>query len=480
MPLFSSAYEPSHALDRLAQERFIRICGLFDTFVPPPALHPTLVTRFQQARTAIARKIAGTSGDTALNIDGEVHSLNLLFLRTAPLPVLISFLHTLREDFREAVGDDAYTRYLQSTGYLATANPAPGCPETVLEAAVRADAIYLVNETTRQVRNQFHLEAVRRDHIAALKYGWQRLAYPLALLAAACLALTVVARHYSGHGEFGQWWIADWGQILASWFYEDRIVLGPQQVILATFVLAIAGFAGASGARVSYLMRLLGVAGSGQVTRNLNQFQNSITVARLTPLLGFAYGLLISVIFAARAISGTFFPDLDAEVDWFMVVTHHSDFAKWIIWAFLAGFSERLVPDMLDKIISRSQNALANVGAGGAGPAAGAGGNGHGAQANGAPQAGGAAPQQAGDPTSLLLVREDADTVRATWAPIAGAAKYRLSSGTDPAALSPMETRRTELVITPIPHTGTLTVKLEGLDDSGGVIPGPTVTLPLA
>jgi nitrate/nitrite transporter NarK len=94
----------------------------------------------------------------------------------------------------------------------------------------------------------------------------------------------------------------------------------------------------------------------------------------IPPLIGLVGALVIYVMFAGGLVNGPMFPTF-AEIvdncpghpptclthfqhflnDWKPVT--NADYAKAFIWGFIAGFSERFVPDMLSKLSAQSDAA---------------------------------------------------------------------------------------------------------------------------
>ena len=78
-----------------------------------------------------------------------------------------------------------------------------------------------------------------------------------------------------------------------------------------------------------------------------------------SPILGGVFAFALYLIFMAGFLQGSFFPKFkftDHPYDTyatFAALTEpatHADVAKAVLWAFIAGFSERLVPNFIDKI----------------------------------------------------------------------------------------------------------------------------------
>ena len=64
---------------------------------------------------------------------------------------------------------------------------------------------------------------------------------------------------------------------------------------------------------------------------------------------------MLALIFAGGFIQGSLFPrGLDS---WFSVIYLHQEFAKLLVWSFIAGFSERAVPQILRTFTERLQGA---------------------------------------------------------------------------------------------------------------------------
>jgi hypothetical protein len=70
--------------------------------------------------------------------------------------------------------------------------------------------------------------------------------------------------------------------------------------------------------------------------------------AVFAPVTGVIFAIVLSAMFAGEVVSGTLFPDVDNHGPWFFTLWSATEMAKWLLWAFIAGFSERLVPDMLN------------------------------------------------------------------------------------------------------------------------------------
>lgn len=87
----------------------------------------------------------------------------------------------------------------------------------------------------------------------------------------------------------------------------------------------------------------------------------------LSPLLGAIFAVVLLLMFMGGILSGTVFPEFSNVANnlphrngltffsftWKTLPISSGDYAKLFIWAFLAGFAERLVPDSLDRLSSK-------------------------------------------------------------------------------------------------------------------------------
>jgi hypothetical protein len=84
----------------------------------------------------------------------------------------------------------------------------------------------------------------------------------------------------------------------------------------------------------------------------------------LSPLLGATFATVLLFMFIGGILEGSVFPAFYAPHSgneglsnfWFVwetVPTTAGEYGKLFVWAFLAGFAERLVPDSLDRLASK-------------------------------------------------------------------------------------------------------------------------------
>lgn len=534
--------------NEIPMERFRRVCGLFDSIPPSERSSAEVAVEFERLRKQIEGMIEPeTRMFTQDDAPDFVHNLNLLFTRVASIPILRAFMNGNREDFREAVGEDAYLRYLSSDGYRGATDPLLSAADR--DAYARGDALYVLNETRRQQLSQNHTETVRASLVDTLRAGWLCVCLPLLAIALLCLGLKAVSDEYwealnipppaaggeaagpvnpdvdadpvsdaqvapekastlvpgagpvaappgaapaavevpkgaertavpertggtkdSKTGAAAQPWWRRVGATLVGGKISGHSNAKPlMQAIYAITILSLAGMAGATGAYLSMLMRILGVAESSQLGRNIVQFQNSRTALKLGPLLGAIFATVLSGLFAARVVTLDIFPQLDkaGHIPWFYVFYYHTDFAKWMVWAFIAGFSERLVPDMLDRLTASAQGSgakaqpvvtstTATLKIDGTGD--------------------GKLPPPAA-PLNVQLVRQPGGKVKATWDAVPGADKYLPSKehdGTDIDFIAlPEVTMGTETVIENLPATGKLKFQVKARNSAGD---GPAST----
>jgi uncharacterized membrane protein YgcG len=156
-------------------------------------------------------------------------------------------------------------------------------------------------------------------------------------------------------------------------------------------LLSLAAMLGAIGSFVSALLRIEAVPENTEIGRSIVALRSSESI-RLAPVTGFIFAILLSFIFGGRLIagsggliSGPIFPDVTIPGGWPFVLFFPAELAKWLAWSFIVGFSERLMPDMIDRLVARADKSfqeapptVARGGGGGGGNVGpnGAGGNG--------------------------------------------------------------------------------------------------------
>ena len=120
---------------------------------------------------------------------------------------------------------------------------------------------------------------------------------------------------------------------------------------------------GIMGGFVSIQQRLKNIS-----DEELKLLSNSWFEILLIPIYGGIFAWLLYLIFLSEIISGTFFPSFDTplidksagNLQWvkdMLLNTYPSslpDFAKLFLWSFIAGFSERFVPQIIAGIAEKS------------------------------------------------------------------------------------------------------------------------------
>jgi len=151
--------------------------------------------------------------------------------------------------------------------------------------------------------------------------------------------------------------------ILFLYRYTGQAWLGKVSIAYLT-----AAIAGSVGATVSTLMRLQKVDTRREPLMLWMNLQEGAISLWLSPILGALFGLLFLLVMRAGLVSGTLFPDFDVG-HWRTSGLHvdlnacpgdancgnlYRDYTWLIIWTFAAGWAERLVPDVLNRLTSQT------------------------------------------------------------------------------------------------------------------------------
>ncbi len=74
----------------------------------------------------------------------------------------------------------------------------------------------------------------------------------------------------------------------------------------------------------------------------------------LAYLFGCVLGCIFLLLFVGNFLSGNLFPSFNlADVPFIKFTIHVTDWAKIMVWCFISGFSERLIPDFLDSLVTK-------------------------------------------------------------------------------------------------------------------------------
>jgi len=149
------------------------------------------------------------------------------------------------------------------------------------------------------------------------------------------------------------------------------VVVGLTLIVLATDKWSQLNFldvwclifaAGATGAVLSLQRRMQSLPSNGESLSDLVELSDRMSV-RLTPIIGGIFALILSLIFASGLATGELFPKLESQsdiknlTDFLRQLQPHGvvEWGKLLVWSFIAGFAERLVPDTLDRLIAKSE-----------------------------------------------------------------------------------------------------------------------------
>ena len=124
------------------------------------------------------------------------------------------------------------------------------------------------------------------------------------------------------------------------------------------------------GALFSALMRLYRVdqASLALITPTVQELGGGYLAmySFVPPLVGAIAAVVLYLIFVAGLMSGSLFPAISCvagktcsnvtELMQNYWPTGPQDYGKALVWAFIAGFSERLVPDLLQGLVTKEQS----------------------------------------------------------------------------------------------------------------------------
>jgi hypothetical protein len=112
-------------------------------------------------------------------------------------------------------------------------------------------------------------------------------------------------------------------------------------------------------------MRVYKMEGGKDLVAGIQGVRFGVTSLIVKPALGGIFAIMLHLLFISKTFSGGAFPSLSiactgdkpvhfSEFFTGIVEATSVDFAKLLIWCFIAGFAERLVPDVLDSMANKA------------------------------------------------------------------------------------------------------------------------------
>jgi hypothetical protein len=134
------------------------------------------------------------------------------------------------------------------------------------------------------------------------------------------------------------------------------------EALFATMLIAM--LAGATGGFISLQQRVQAIPTQGDPLISIFELENGRFSIFQAPISGSIFALLLLFLFMGGLVSGQLFPIFDGlkfflhKFQWTPAGTTlwGPNYAKLIVWCFIAGFAERFVPDTLDRLIAKSRN----------------------------------------------------------------------------------------------------------------------------
>ena len=247
----------------------------------------------------------------------QLYTIEAAILKVEPAQNLSRIAWRWRLRFRNIAGPLAYQTYLDSN---------PPDPATATPDALRADLSSLVAELHYR-----YLLVPAREETRDQFYKWSLIGIAVAL---ALIGGTVVVKGTNPNIP----------------------------------IIAMVMFSGLVGGLVSVQQRLQSLP-DGDPLFGALQISSSKWSIFLAPFLGAIFAIVLYLLFVADLVSGGLFPKIitamphtgatgGIDFEHFLTPTGPDGGASWaklLVWSFIAGFAERLVPDILNKLVERAQ-----------------------------------------------------------------------------------------------------------------------------
>jgi len=156
-------------------------------------------------------------------------------------------------------------------------------------------------------------------------------------------------------------------------------IIGVMEETTPPATLFLVMFVGAMGGLLSMQQRYQSVSREGDPIHNISELMQNWSRLFLPAISGAIFAVLLYMLVIAGLLEGELFPKFLPEVTKQpepanqLVGTALSDllqqgrpasrrdYAKLIIWSFIAGFAERYIPDTLSRFISRKEANIKNA-----------------------------------------------------------------------------------------------------------------------
>ena len=306
----------------------------------------------------------------------DIYTFDLALIDWRPLENLVRKAYDARSKYRSIAGQKEYDEYLASkppdlTAILikpAVLNGEEPQPEThdadlpasaeIVQRVLRADIRYLLNK--------FYLYYAMLPMREGMREQLTRRAVRMTLI---ILGIIILLALISLGGL----------KILSSDKFKQIFdVTGVFGLTVGTVACA-----GIIGGCVSMLQRIQSAPTEGDALFNLAALTNGWIGLSLSPLYGAIFASLLFILFAGGILKGSVFPTIETaggkveqtapgtatpaatpppqgvlKAEDFLKQTGPKDgisFALLMIWSFIAGFAERLVPDTLNRLVAKTE-----------------------------------------------------------------------------------------------------------------------------
>jgi hypothetical protein len=237
----------------------------------------------------------------------EIYRFELALLKLEPLDELCRKAWSIRQEYLEVASRDEAAKYTAS-------NPPSDNPTGADEKLLRADLVELQEElnwayTVMWIQQEYRSHLTRQVIYSS--------AIPIGLLA---LVLAV------------------------------GLFLGQQKAQEIWFVVAVVILCGVMGGVINTIRRVQTVDIGGNADLKLLELEQGNLSVIVSPFLGGVFAVVLACLFASGLIKGELFPAFTSSASSSGFSLDVANYAKLLVWSFIAGFAEQFVPDRLDQL----------------------------------------------------------------------------------------------------------------------------------